>query len=401
MPVYEEKDKVNGQKRWFIRTYITDENGTKKQVTKHNKDWLGRDGYWLAQQEENILRNKKYIVNKKILLNDAIKRYISDVSLVNKESTCYSYNNIIKINIIPFFKGNYNLTNLNSKEIISWHKWLLDKNKYKITYLQKCHTVLSEILRNEIKYENIDINYAKNVGNFENKAIDKEKVIYDTQKIRYITYEQFKTFIENIDDIFWKTFFSILYYTGMRVGEVQALTWKDVDLKNKTIIVNKTLTTKTNAGAWKITSTKNLKNRVIAIDNNLNKLLEEFYISQINIFPNKFVFGDKENEPLKEHRIKYNKCHFFQLSGIDEITNHEFRHSHVSLLINEYLKLGQTDTTKFFELLSKRLGHSVETMRETYMHLFPNFQYQIVNIIDALNLKQDQKQDQKLKFVIK
>ena len=103
MPVYEEKDKVNGQKRWFIRTYITDENGTKKQVTKHNKDWLGRDGYWLAQQEENILRNKKYIVNKKILLNDAIKRYISDVSLVNKESTCYSYNNIIKRSFLKFF----------------------------------------------------------------------------------------------------------------------------------------------------------------------------------------------------------------------------------------------------------------------------------------------------------
>lgn len=385
MPIYEEKIKVNGQKRWFIRTYITDANGNCRQITKHNKEWLGRDGYWLAQQEENKLKCNIFVRNKKVFLKDAIERYLSDISQVNKESTCYSYENIINTNILPFFKKNYDLVLLKSNNIIEWHKWLLNKKTYKIAYLQKCHTVLSEILKNEIKYENIDINYAKNVGNFECKAIDKEKVVYDKQKIRYITYDQFKIFINNIDDIFWKTFFSFLYFTGMRIGEVQALTWKDINFKEKTIIVNKTLTTKTKSGTWKITSTKNLKNRIVAIDNKLNDLLNEFYNSKTNVAGNNFVFGNEDNEPLKEHKIKYNKNLFFKLAKIDEITNHEFRHSHVSLLINEYLKLGQTDTTKFFELTSKRMGHSVETMRKTYMHLFPNFQTQIINIIDALN----------------
>lgn len=56
MPVYEEKEKINGQKRYFIRTYVTDEFGKRKQITRHNKNWIGRDGYWLAYQEESELK---------------------------------------------------------------------------------------------------------------------------------------------------------------------------------------------------------------------------------------------------------------------------------------------------------------------------------------------------------
>ena len=386
MPVYEEKEKVNGQKRYYVRTYVSDEFGKRKQITRHNKEWVGRDGYWLAQQEEARLKNRNYAITKKVFLKDSISRYLSDVSLVNKEATCYAYENIIKNNILPFFKENFDITKIKSASIIEWHNWLLNKKVYKTSYLQKCHTVMSEILKNEIKYEKIDINYAKIVGNFECKAVDKEKVIDDKQKLRYITYDQFKMFISTVDDLYWKTYFSMLYFTGMRLGEVQALTWNDVDFANKIITVNKTLTTKTKCGAWKITSTKNLKNRKVTIDNKFTDLLKVFFGDQKKIINNDtFVFGDEFNEPIKEHKIDYHKEKYFNLSHIEEITNHEFRHSHVSLLVNEYLKLGQTDTAKFFEIISKRMGHSVETMRKTYMHFFPDFQGQIVNIIEALN----------------
>ena len=37
MPIYEEKEKINGQKRYYIRTYVMDEFGKKKQITRHNK----------------------------------------------------------------------------------------------------------------------------------------------------------------------------------------------------------------------------------------------------------------------------------------------------------------------------------------------------------------------------
>lgn len=56
----------------------------------------------------------------------------------------------------------------------------------------------------------------------------------------------------------------------------------------------------------------------------------------------------------------------------------------MSLLINEYVKSGQTDTTKFFLMLSNRMGHSIKVMQETYMHLFPTIQNEIVDLLDNL-----------------
>ena len=57
MPVYEEKEKVNGQKRYYIRLYVNDEYGKVKQIERHNKNWVGREGKKEAEWEENKLKN--------------------------------------------------------------------------------------------------------------------------------------------------------------------------------------------------------------------------------------------------------------------------------------------------------------------------------------------------------
>lgn len=392
MPIYEEKEKINGKKRYYIRTYVTDENGKSKQVTKRNKSWLGREGYFEAQQEENRIKNLELIARKTRKFQDSCDDYIKDSLIVNKEASCYCYENIIKNNILPFFGKFSDAKNFKTRNIAEWHSWLKKKN-LKVSYLQKCHTVLSEILNNEIKRGHLEINVAKIIGNFEETAINKEKVTKDEEKLRYITYENFQKFISYVNEPTWYTYFSLLYFTGMRKGEIQALTWNDIDFENKLIVVNKTLTTKTKEATWKITSTKNLKNRTIDVDANLNSILYKYYQiqkKQRDFSENDFVFGDKNKEPIKEHRIDENKKKYFKRSGIAPITNHEFRHSHVSLLVNEYLKLGQTDTTKFFIIMSRRLGHSIQTMQETYMHFFPDLQAPIISLIDNLNIKQDQ-----------
>lgn len=97
---------------------------------------------------------------------------------------------------------------------------------------------------------------------------------------------------------------------------------------------------------------------------------------------NWFVFGNTIF--LFETNINRYKYYYFNLSGVKEITMHEFRHSHVSLLINEYVKSGQTDTAKFFLMMSNRTGHTIQIMQETYMHLFPTIQDEIVDLLDNL-----------------
>ncbi|MBQ7140446.1 MAG: hypothetical protein IJO32_02965 [Bacilli bacterium] len=95
-----------------------------------------------------------------------------------------------------------------------------------------------------------------------------------------------------------------------------------------------------------------------------------------------YVFGGKH--PLSTTTLTNRKNRYFNKCGIKPITIHQFRHSHVSLLINEYIKTGQTDTTKFFLMMSNRMGHTIQVMQETYMHLFPEVQNEIVSLLNGL-----------------
>lgn len=70
------------------------------------------------------------------------------------------------------------------------------------------------------------------------------RVIRDARKneipkqINYWESDDFKRFIDIVDEPMYKTAYMILYYMGFRKGELRGLTWKNVDLDNKTITVN-------------------------------------------------------------------------------------------------------------------------------------------------------------------
>ena len=104
MPVYEEKEKVNGQKRYYIRTYVTDEFGKRKQITRHNKTWIGRDGYWLAYQEESMLKSKKINKHENITLKELYNEYLNHKKPMLKLSTYLKYKDDIE-NLNKLKKG--------------------------------------------------------------------------------------------------------------------------------------------------------------------------------------------------------------------------------------------------------------------------------------------------------
>lgn len=174
----------------------------------------------------------------------------------------------------------------------------------------------------------------------------------------------------------------------MRKGEIQALNWKDINFENRTIKVSKTLYAKIK-GKIKddvtITNTKNRKNRTIKMNNLLYEKLYNYknIVMRYSDFnENWYVFGNTTY--LSNTAIDREKDIAIKKSNITRITMHEFRHSHVSLLINEYIKSGQTDTAKFFLMMSDRMGHSIHVMQNVYMHLFPTMQDEIVDLLDNL-----------------
>lgn len=364
-------EKIGRQYRF--RVYYTDSDGYRKQYNSKKYD----DKKTCKEDESKfILANDN---PDKINFHTVALNYFEELYKKRKESTVYCYEAVYNKNIYPYFKNSF-INSINIPQIKKWREKMINKG-FKVSYLNKLHVILTNIFDFAIKNYNLKSNPASTLGRFE---VSNEDVVKDEDKLRYITLDEFNKFISVIDDELWKTFFIFLYYTGCRKGEVQALTWRDIDLVNNEITINKTLSVKTKQD-YKITSTKNYINRKIKI----NKLLKEQLLKWLkeqkkysDYLSTWFVFGGPRFLPSTN--IDNYKHKYFELSDINEITIHEFRHSHVSLLINEYIKSGQTDTTKFFLMMSDRMGHSIKVMQETYMHLFPTVQNEIVDLLDKL-----------------
>lgn len=315
--------------------------------------------------------------------------YFNDFKTKRKDDSYYTYLDVYNNHIKNFFERLY-IDEISYNHIKSWKEEMQKKEytknntsyHYSINFLNKCYNVLNNIYKYAMPMCNLNTNIVSLVGRFENK---RDKVIKDEEKLRYITIEDFNILIDNIDDIVWKTFFIYLMYTGCRKGEVRALLWEDVDFNANTIAINKQIDNK-----GKVTNTKGRNNRKIKMSNYLKESLIKYKneIMKYSDFKESwYVFGCVV--PVQRSMIDRKRQYYFKKANLPPITNHEFRHSHVSMLINEYVKkcnsLGlKIDTYKFFLMMSDRMGHTIDVMQKTYMHLFPTIQDEIVDLLDSI-----------------
>jgi integrase len=382
MAVYNEKNKSKWTKdgrHWYYAISYTDIRGKKR--IKYSKMYKDRATAEAEELKFKTKRDNPLLIKFEIVASE----YFDYMYKIKKESTVYSYEIIFKKNIEPYFRDFY-INSINLHQISFWKSEMANKG-YKIAYLNNLINVLRGIFDYAMRNYGLETNVVAISGRFQET---KEEVIEDKKKLRYITYDDFNKFISVIDNTMWKTFFIFLYYSGMRKGEVQALTWNDIDFDNNQIIVNKTLSIKTKKSSYKITSTKNYINRTIKMSRTLRDQLIDYKnecMKYSDFSDNWFVFGNSRFLP--QITIDRYKHKYFKLANISEITTHEFRHSHVSLLINEYIKTSKEknmkiDTTKFFLMMSNRMGHSINVMQRTYLHLFPTIQDEVVDLLDNL-----------------
>lgn len=372
MPIYEEKEKLDGKKRYYIRTYVTDENGNSKQITKHNKAWVGLDGKIEAQRQENILKDNVYSNNNDITLEELTNEYIANIEKKLKLSTIKNNKDNIRLYILPYFK-NKKIKNITNTDILKWHDYILTKGLSN-RFNRDIHLNLVTILNFACKFYNLDKNVASITGNFERPKGSIKK------QLNFLTIEEFNNFIIKEDNNIYRNFFTILFFTGMRKGELWALKWEDINFNTNEIYihnafnrVNKEITVpKTN----KSNRTIVMLTQVIESLKNMKKYKDNDYV----FYPNKITsttLARKCDINCKKANIKKN------------IRIHDFRHSFASMCIKADVKI---------EVLSNYLGHeNISTTLDIYSHLYPNSQNEIINKIDTFLSKQDQKQDQQNK----
>ncbi|MGN1311948.1 MAG: site-specific integrase [Bacilli bacterium] len=200
------------------------------------------------------------------------------------------------------------------------------------------------------------------------------------KEMEFYTYEEFNKFISVEEDIKLICVFEILYYCGLRRGELRGLIWKNINFEKKTLsVVQNVVNANGDFGYWRITTPKTrTSTRTIPISEKLYKDLLKYKTEcdKYYGFNEKwFVFGDVS--PLHPDVLRRRKNTNATKAGVKQIRIHDFRHSCVSLLINNGANI---------TIVSKYLGHAkIDETLNTYSHIFQNKLDDVVNTINNLN----------------
>lgn len=203
---------------------------------------------------------------------------------------------------------------------------------------------------------------------------DRSRIV----KVEYLDQSEIERIINTLTDDLNSNYTSrymilTAIYTGMRLSEIQALTWSDIDFNKQTIKINKSWDFRTRS--FKPTKNES-SNRTIRINTELLDILNQLrrpakgtmlFINQFGTIPTSNAVNKCLRLIMNDLGIKRANLHF-----------HSLRHSHVAILLAKGIDI---------YAISKRLGHSdVSTTINTYAYLLDEYKQQTDNqIIDALN----------------
>ena len=328
---------------WTVKVRYTDWTGTAKQKKK--------EGFKTKKEaqsfELDFLNSCKTDIN--ITFENLVIDYMDDCKTRLKPTTFANKEVLIRTKILPYFAK----MSLNTIEVSTVRKWqnelIKDSRNYAPTYLKTVHNQLSAILNYAVKYYSLPFNPAARCGSMGKK---------NAESMQIWTKDQFDEFIKALSNKpASKLIFTLLFYSGMRSGELLALTLNDFDFEKGTVNINKNYARLN--GADLIQEPKTPKSRrIVTIPPQILNMVKEYVQNLYEYEANERLFT------ITKFFLKHEMPEGCKESGVNRIRIHDLRHSHASLLI----ELGFSPL-----LISERLGHeNIETTLNTYSHLYPN-----------------------------
>lgn len=346
-----EKDPKTG--KWLIQYRYTDWQGNRRKSTKR--------GFATKREAEEWLR--KFLMSKSVdfdmLFQDFVKIYCEDLSTRLREHTMRSKRYIIEQKLLPYF-GQKRMNDIKASDIRIWQNILI-KQGFAPTYLKSINNQLNAIFNFAVRYYDLQRNPCAKAGSMgKNKA----------DEMQFWTKEEFDKFIEAVMDKQMSYIaFTLLYWTGIRLGELLALTVGDIDLEKQVISINKSYQRIDKRDV--ITEPKTPKSkRVITIP--------EFLAVDLRDYLNSLYHCRKHDRllPVTKYYLEHEIKRGVEKSGVKRIRIHDIRHSHASLLV----EMGFSPLE-----IADRLGHEkVETTLNTYSHLYPNKQVKLAQKLNNL-----------------
>ena len=349
MAVYKE-EKTN---TWRVIYRYTDWQGNRKKSTKR--------GFSTKKEAEEWLR--KFLTSQQAAFNmnfeDFLELYYKDLEPRVRENTMRTKRYIMDLKVLPFF-AKKNISEITPADIRKWQNELITKG-YSETYLRTINNQLTAFFNYAVRYYDLKSNPCTKAG-----SIGKNK----SDEMKFWTKEEFAKFADAIMDK-QKSYvaFMVLFWTGMRLGEMLALIASDVDFNNKTIAVSKSY--QRLSGRDVITPPKTPKgNRVITVP--------DFLLTDIKCYMDSIYCLEDTDRlfPVTKYFMEHEMQRGIKKSGVKRIRIHDLRHSHCALLF----EMGIAPLE-----VAERLGHErVETTLNVYAHIYPNKQKKLSDKLEQI-----------------
>lgn len=349
MPVYKNEERNT----WYASFYYTDWTGQRKRKKKEGFA-LKRD----AQEYERSFKLKQS-GSCDMTFQQMTELYLADCKIRQKPTSYIVKENAINKHIVPFF-GAMPINTVSVAHVRQWQNELLQGDKYSRNFLHSINGYLSAIFNYAMKIYGLPKNPSKECGKIQEKR----------PELQFWTLEQFSHFMQTVENDYpARTMFLLLFWTGIRSGELLALTLNDFDFEKHTMKVNKTYH-RFQKEDLILSPKTDRSNRTVALPTFLEEEVKAYSRKLYGYAPSERLF------PVSKEVLASKLKKGTQALKLPPIRIHDLRHSHASLLI--YLGFSPL-------LIQERLGHeNIETTLNTYSHLYPTQQDELATKLQAI-----------------
>lgn len=286
-----------------------------------------------------------------------------------KESTRESYQFNLDLHILPVF-GKHRINQITRKGLKAFFN-----EKYSeglaLSTIKLIRAPINGVLSYAVELEQIESNPMRDLAlKYKKKPFEIDPL---TEPESQLLLEQAKTFM---DGNYYPVVLCAIR-TGMRIGEMQALKWSDIDFDNRQIEVKRSYR------KGRMTDTKNHKRRQVDMTLHLTETLRAFRTSQKRAALKKgcpvseFVFAGTRGELLNRTTFKnaLNRC--TENAGLRQIRIHSLRHSYATIRLMKGHNVGD---------VSYQLGHSsIKITYDVYTHWIPGQFKSEVDELDTIH----------------
>jgi integrase len=221
------KNKDNGT--WYVQFRYTDWKGERQQKLKRG----------FATKREALEWEREFLMEKQADVNMTFESFVAlyekDIRPKLKLNTWLTKESIIKKKILPYF-AKRKLSEITAKDIMRWQNEIREMRDchgkpLSKTYLKTLHNQLSAIFNHAARFYGLNLNPARQAGNM--GAEERKEMLFWTR-------EEYTKFSEAMMDKPLSFYaFEVLYWCGVREGELLALTPADFDFEKRTLTINK------------------------------------------------------------------------------------------------------------------------------------------------------------------